>query len=105
LTQDPYRPPKARAAVEVSALHESDFLKSYGCFAICSGIAGFFVGAVLGALIGFVGAANGAPAATLQTIVLVVGGVAGLIVNYFVFRFFVIRFIVVKFVPELKGAA
>jgi len=35
----------------------------------------------------------------------VVGGVAGLIVNYFVFRFFVIRFIVVKFVPELKGAA
>jgi energy-converting hydrogenase Eha subunit B len=105
VTQDPYAAPRAPLEVEVSALREADFLKSYVCYAVCSVLVGAVAGALIGGLIGAAAGAGGTIGPSTRTVVLVASTAAGLIVNYFVFRFFVIRFIVVRFVPELKRAA
>ena len=105
LTQDPFTTPKAPLEIEVSALRETDFVKSYVCYVLCAMLVGALIGGLIGVVIGAAAGASGTFGPSTQTVVLITSGVATLIANYFVFRFIVIRFIVVKFVPELKRAA
>ena len=107
MTQDPYKTPTAPLSAEEPVLRERDYLKAYVCFQLCALVVGAIAGGALGALIGgVVGATTGGGiSSTVQNVVIVASGLAGIIANYFVFRVMVRHFVVARVASEKQRAA
>ena len=84
-----------------SPISESVFLKAFAVLMLGSMVAGFLAGAIAGFLLGLVLALTGGNMANLQTGAAILGGVAGVVVSYFVFRTVVLKLIL----PKLPAAS
>ena len=86
-------------------LKESDFLKTFVLLMVCSVTGGALAGGVLGAIVGVICAALRTPQ-TIRVLAPVVGGIAGILITYVLFRAFVLRFIVRKIVtgPPIEAS-
>jgi hypothetical protein len=77
---------------------ESDYLKAFVAYVVCSLLGGVFGGAAIGAVVGGVWGATGAPTNTFafSATILPVSTITVVLIHYFVFRLFVKGFIVNK---------
>ena len=106
MASSPFTPPASSVEV-VSRLNESDYVKAFLAYLICSLLGGFLggsaIGAVVGGVWGFTGAATNTFAFTAT--IIPISAITALLVYYVVFRFFVNRFIVQKLLAHTDGAA
>ncbi|MBM5812117.1 MAG: hypothetical protein FJ191_09155 [Gammaproteobacteria bacterium] len=86
--------------MNVGNLRELDVIKAFALFAIGSAVGGFIVGAVAGMLLGFVVAVSGGNLANAQTGAMILGGVLGILVSYYIFRTVALKILA----PILVGA-
>jgi LytS/YehU family sensor histidine kinase len=80
-------------------LKELDVVKAYALFAIGSLAGGFIVGFIAGMLLGVVVALSGGTLANVQFGSMILGGVLGLCVSYYIFRTVAIKILA----PKLMG--
>ena len=79
-------------------LKEGDFVKAFALSVVGSIIGGALAGGIIGAVFGAVCSAIGASVAVVQRWAPILGGGAGLVVSYFVFRAVVLHFIARKLI-------
>jgi len=70
-------------------LKETDYLKAWALFAVCTTIGGGIAGAIAGGILGGILGAAGTPVAAIQLVGSIAGFIAALPVSYLFFRLFV----------------